>query len=257
MAVKKIICALALPLFVVQCSMVANIHSAKTLDPGVSSLSLSIDGAGVMYSFSDSLAKFDSEEYLEPQVLPNATLLPNINFKMGVKENYEIGVLFAPQLLGIEASVKHRFLKSSQNHFAFAPFASYYLLKNYSAGAHGIYTFEASDNFLLNMSLFSSFTYQDNIEILSQEVVASHNFLAFGGVFAPQVCGESVFFIPAFEYSIFIPLIENSAITHIQTYRVSLTFGWYIGKVKQQLNRIESKIDAMDRKLDRNNEKGN
>jgi len=255
--VKKILVAVTLPLFAIQCAMVANIHSAKTLDPGVSSVSLSVDGAGVMYSFSDSLQKAVPGEYLEPMVIPNATLLPNVNFKMGVKENYELGVLVVPQLLGLEASVKYRFLKSGQNHFAVAPFSSFYLLKNYSAGAHGIYTFEASDAFLLNMSAFSSFTYQDNTEVLSEEVFTSNQFLAFGGVFAPQICGESVFFIPAFEYNIFIPLKENNTLMHIQTYRVSLSFGWYIGKVKQQLNRIENKIDAMDRKIDKNNGNGN
>lgn len=250
---KRIITVLCLTMLLSRCAMVGNVHSAKTLDPGVASVSLSVDGAGIMYSYSDSLQKADST-LSEPSVIPNATLLPNINFKMGVAENYELGVHFVPQLLGIEATVKHRFLQNGPHHVAAAPYFSFYLLKNYSAGAHGIYTYELSKSLCINMSAYSNFTYLDNLESMTRELTESMHFLGFGGIIGPQISGESVFFTPAFEYNIFIPLKENFTFMHVQSYRVSLTFGWYIGKVKRQLNRIEKKIDTIDRKLDNREE---
>jgi hypothetical protein len=250
--VKKVLACLVSSLFLVRCvSMVGNVHSAKTLDPGISSLSLSVDGAGIMYSFSDSLQEADSAVFGTPLVVPSATLLPNVNFKMGLVENLEMGVHFVPQLLGLEATLKYRFYHGGGNHLAAAPYFQYYLLKDFSGGAHAIYTRELTDMLHLNMSAYGSYSYMDNIELTSIELVPSKRFFTVGGIFGPQICGESVFFIPAFEYSIILPLGENNTFMHIQNFRGSLTFGWYIGKSKKQLDRMERKIDEINEKLDK------
>jgi hypothetical protein len=244
--VKKLLIAVALLSLVVRCAMVANVHSAKTLEPGVSSISLSMDGAAVMYysdtntDTTDSLAESD-----EPMTIPNATLLPNVRFQVGVAENLEAGIMFVPQMLGMEGSVKYRFLRNEGNHLAFAPYVSFYLLKNYTGGTHLVYTRELNDALMLNMSAFSNYTYLDNFEFEDEEVEPSHHFITFGGVFGPQIGGDVFFFSPAFEYNILIPLEEEFGFMHVQTYRVSLNFGWYIGKTKKQLDRIERKIDAL------------
>jgi len=231
--------------------MVGNVHSAKTLEPGVGSLSLSVDGAGVMYSFSDSLQKADPEVFGEPQTFPTATLLPNLDFKMGVTDNVEIGVRLVEQLIGIEATVKYRYFHDGRNHLALAPYFQYYLLQNYSGGTHAIYTCELLDWLHLNMSVYGAYTYMDNINLFDLEVVPSKDFIAFGGIIGPQICGESVFFTPAFEYSMLLPLQQGN-IMHVQNFRGSLSFGWYIGRVKKQLNRMERKLDAINDKLDKN-----
>jgi hypothetical protein len=239
--------------------MLNSVHTAKTLGPGVSTLSLSMDGAVVNHTsvvrHSDIFGFEEIEPHDSTQTMPNASIIPNMQFQMGVSENVEIGTFFVPQNLAFEASVKYRFYQNGIDHVAVIPTAAYFNLYNYAAGAHLVYTREISDALSLNFAAFGNYTYFDKRTFvdafdLDSDADIQRNFINFGGYIAPRISGESVFFCPSIEYNTLLPLTEAD-FKNQQVFRFRITVGWYIGKVKQQLNRIESKIDKIDKKLDK------
>jgi hypothetical protein len=170
---------------------------------------------------------------------------------VGVKENLEIGAMFVPMMFGFEGSVKYRFFNENGNHLAVVPYGAFYLFKNYTGGSQMVYTKEFSGGLSLNVAGFGSYTYLDNTSYLSSEVIPSSRYLTVGGVAGPQFSMDAVFFTPSVEYNIFIPLDEEASFNNMQTFRFSIAVGFYIGKSKKQLDRIENKIDGIDKKLDK------
>lgn len=236
------------------CAMLNSLHTAKTLGPGVATLSIAMDGAAVNTATGVSDEPLETAPADSVTTTPNASILPNLQFQMGISENVEIGAFFVPLMLGVEASVKYRFYHDDANHLAIIPTASYFCLSSYSGGTHLVYTRDLSQSVSLSCGAFGSYSYYNedlfSNGFFSTPLIQKH-YINIGGYIAPTISGESVYFIPSFEYSSFLPLTEG-ILQNRQCFRGRITIGWYIGKVKMQLDRIEGKIDRINEKLDNN-----
>lgn len=233
------------------CTMLSSVHTAKTLGAGVGSFSMSMDGAVVntAHGTGDDPHADDTVE-----TYPNASILPNLQFQMGVTDNVEIGGFIVPLMIGCELNVKYRYLSSNGNHFAIIPNASYYLLYNYAGGIQHVYTKDLSDNFSLSVGALTNYTYFDRKDIGGadeNDFGMTKHYMTVGGYLAPCISGDALYFTPSVEYSSFLPLGDETYFNNMQTFRFRATLGIYIGKTKKQLDRIESKIDRIEGKLDK------
>ena len=232
-----------------QCAMINTAHTAKTLDPGEAAIGLSMNGSVISYTPMDDV---DSTFALtEDTAVTTGTILPNISFGIGIVNNLEVGANFVLSIFGIDAYLKYRILHLGRHHIALSPTFSYYSFSNFAGGGHLTYTFEANDRFLFNVSFLGNYTYLETpafLDFLFGEFDYTKDFMTLGFNVAPEIRGRVAFFRPSFEYSAFFPLVENPKMNGINYFRVTLAFGWFLGREKKQLDRIEEKIDRLEKK---------
>jgi hypothetical protein len=219
--------------------MTGSYHSARTLEPGTSSVGLTL-GINQISTESGSIT------------LP--TVLPEITFHTGVAENMEVGGRIALAALGIEGDFKYRYLKTGRLHLAMDPAIGYQglvFMKGVTFGLPMIGTLDMSKNFSLNGALFGRYAHYSASDSSLDDAVKNifGDALMVGGAFGPDIRGETFFIRPMVEYARVIPA-ANAAWKAWNRVSVAVHFGWIMGREKQQLDRIEKKIDGIDKKID-------
>ncbi|MGA2505885.1 MAG: hypothetical protein ABSF80_00215 [Chitinispirillaceae bacterium] len=222
------------------CMMAGTYHSAKTLDPGTSSVGLTF-GVNQFSTSSGSITVPD--------------LLPELTFHTGVAENMEVGGRIALGALGIEGDFKYRFLKTDKLHLAMDPsigYQGFIVMKGVTFGLPIISTVDLTPHFGLNASLFGRYAHYSASDSTLGDAISNIIGDAFmvGGAFGPDIRGESFFIRPMIEYAHVIPA-AGAVWSAWNRVSIAVHFGWIIGREKQQLDRIEKKIDGMDKKLDK------
>jgi hypothetical protein len=218
------------------CMMTGSYHSAKTLEPGTSSFGL---------TFGVNEIKTNESQ---PFALP--TLLPELTFHTGIMENLEVGGRIAPSALGIEGDVKYRFLKTSSLHLAVDPAVGYQgllIMKGITVSLPIISTVDLAKNFAVTTALFGRYgnysAPDTSVSKAFQDIIG--NFGMVGGAFGPEIRGETFFIRPMVEFARVFRLSGDQK-SPWNRVSVAVHFGWIMGREKQQLDRIEKKIDKMD-----------
>lgn len=235
---KSIVLLLPFGFFLNGCLMAGNYHSAKTLEPGESSFGM---------TFSLNQLSVSDEEYTIPNVIPEFA------FHVGVAENWEVGGRVALGSLGIEMDTKYRFFQKGGLHLALAPAVAYQAIltiRGVSARIPVILSYDFTDNFGFNAAAlggFTSFDTDEDSDDPDDEYVGYFNgqTFSYGISLGPEIRGTVFFVRPAVEiirYETRLaedeeggdPFTSVNALVH---------FGWVFGREKQQLDRIEQKLD--------------
>jgi len=217
------------------CMMTGSYHSAKTLEPGTSNFGL---------TFGVNQIQIDSTSVSFPNPIPELT------FHTGIAENMEVGGRIAIGSLGLEGDFKYRFLHAGKLHLAMVPaigYQGFLVMKGLTFSLPMVGTLELSKHFALTAALFGRYanysSSDSSVNAAVQNIVGDA--VMFGGAFGPDICGETFFFRPTIEFARVNP-VSGGEWSGWNRMSVAVHLGWIIGREKQQLDRIEKKIDKMD-----------
>lgn len=230
------------------CLMAGNYHSAKTLDKGVSNVGMTF-----------SATRYEVEDY-DPDtgetedaaiVLPN--IIPEVTYHIGMAEDVEVGGRVGLGSLAIEGDVKYRFFKNDKLHLAVAPALSYQsllVIQGIGVRLPAIMTYELADNMDFTAAAYGAMTRYSEVD----EDDADSDFGTFGGSLVStgaaigfDLHGETFSIRPAVEFTRYVADLSNDDAggEGFNVVNILVHISWKMGQEKQQLDRIERKIDAM------------
>ena len=231
------------------CFMAGNYHSAKTLEPGVSSFGM---------TFSLNAIYEDTEQQL---AIPN--IIPELTYHIGVMDNLELGGRLALGSLGMEIDAKYRFLETGGLHLAIAPSIGYMgwlVLQGVSTRLPFIATYEINKWFGINAAVYAGYSHYSvaNDDLGDTINDFSGDIISYGVAIGPELSGETFFIRPSVEFTRYQVMIDvEGQDTHwnpLNNLAVMVHIGWVYGREKQQLDRIEKKVDdgfdRIEKKLD-------
>lgn len=225
------------------CMMAGNYHSAKTLNKGESQFGLTFSGTQYSKTVTDS----SGNKSLEAVVLPN--IIPEITYHIGMAENLEVGGRVSIGALGMEGDVKYRFFRGDKLHLAVAP-------------AIGGQAFVVIEGAYFRLPLIATYELADNVDFTAAVFGASAHYspsssdfgqfngtlVSSGGALGIDLHGETFTIRPAVEFTRYFYTVSDSSGSSsdgFNTVNFLVHLAWTGGKEKQQLNRIEEKIDRL------------
>lgn len=242
-AMKRIVCALGgtvLAAAVGGCLPAGNYHSARTLEKGTSRF-------GMTFSVTSYERVDESTGEVDRIALPN--LIPELSYHIGVTDDVELGGRVALSNLYLEADAKFRFFRSERLHLALAPalgYQAFLIVQGTTFRLPGILTYDLSDNFSLNASIFGSATsYKEVDEDFAR---FDGNQVATGASLGFEIRGEVMVLRPAIEFTSYVARLGDDGSNDFDEYNtvnVLLHVGFIGGREKKQLNRIERKLDRV------------
>ncbi len=218
------------------CLMSGNYHTAKTLEKGTSQV-------GMTFS-TMRYEKENSDGSRDAVALPN--IIPEITYHIGVADDVEVGGRAALGSLGIEGDVKYRFLRSDKVHLAVAPALSYqaaFVFQAVGVRLPVIATYQLSDMIDFNAAAFLAQTNFGNAD--SDFSTFNGNLTSTGGALGFDIHGETLSIRPAFEFTKYVANVNGDTFDGFNTVNFLVHIAWTGGREKQQLDRIERKLDAM------------
>ncbi|MCX5858851.1 MAG: hypothetical protein NT056_02970 [Proteobacteria bacterium] len=237
---KSAVLLLFVGMFLNGCLMAGNYHSAKTLEPRESSFGM---------TFSLNEISISDHRYTVPNVIPE------LAYHVGVAKNWEVGGRVAIGSLGIEMDTKYRFLHQGNLHLAVAPAAAYqaiFVVRGVSVRLPLILSYDLTDNFGFNASVLGGFSVydaeKDNDYDNSYDYARYFNgqTIFYGASFGPELRGSVFFVRPAVEFIRYQTSTESDNDPNWEPFNsinFLVHFGWVFGREKQQLDRIENKLD--------------
>jgi hypothetical protein len=229
------------------CLMAGNYQSAKPLGKGIGQFGLTFSTTRYEHDTTDTSTGQTTREAI---VLPN--LIPEVTYHLGINDDVDVGGRVALGSLGLEADVKFRVLHSDKLHLAIAPalgYLAFVVVEGVSARLPGILTYELADNIDLNLAAFVSTTkYSTTSGGSSDFDMFSGTLLSSGGAVGFDLHGETFTIRPSVEFTRYLYNFNagsSNASDGFNTVNVMVHIAWTLGKEKQQLNRIENKIDRL------------
>ena len=216
------------------CAMTGSYQSARVLEKGTSSIGLSF---GV-----NRVSTGDSQV-----IIP--TIIPEVSYHAGLEENLEVGGRIAPSSLGLEGDVKYRFLHRHGWHAALAPSLSYqglFFMSGVTAGVPVIATRDFSDVFGFNLAAFGTYTNLSSGDKDISDVLKKigGDVGTWGFCLGPEIHSGNFFMRPLVEFDRSYPLSGGEdKWSPFNRLSVVAQFGWVLESEKQQLDRIEKKLD--------------
>lgn len=187
-------------------------------------------------------------------------LVPEISYHYGVARDAEVGGRIALGAGMFELDAKYRFFRGEATHLAVQPAAGYRSL-GWIEGFHGtlpvILTQDLKPGISLNVSAFGTYTsYSVTDDFESDDLDLAGDMLAVGGALGFQFETRSGFhFMPAVEVQRSVHRSGDvQDLPDVTALILGVTFGWGADerarKMDQQLDRIEGKVDRLDRAPD-------
>ena len=226
--------------------MAGNYHSARPLGKGVGQFGLTFSTTRYEHVTTDSDTGQTSREAI---VLPN--FIPEITYHLGVSDDVDVGGRVALGSLGVEADVKYRFLRNDKLHLAVAPalgYLAFVVVQGVSVRLPGILTYELADNLDFNLAGFVSTTKFSTATDDDDFNLFSGTLLSTGAAVGFDLHGETFTIRPSVEFTRYLYNFsagDSSTSDGFNTVNIMVHIAWAIGKEKQQLNRIENKIDRL------------
>lgn len=248
------------------CLMLGNSQVAKTVEKGTAELGLTFGSTSYQIEqqkafFDDPDTPEDETEETEGVTYSYPVILPEIPFGVAVTDDVMIGGRIAPQSLGLEANVKWRFLHADKLHMAILPsvhYQSWLLVSGSGFRLPLLVTYDVNDNFSFTTSVHGSYTSwdfadeefdPDDAEDEDEgQLVWNGGLAAFGMGAGVSIHGETFFFRPTFEFNRYQSNLDDEfeeSFEPFNSFGVMITVGFVIGRTKQQLDRIERKIDNL------------
>jgi len=229
---------LSVSLFLNGCLMAGNYQSAKTLEPRESSFGM---------TFSLNEISISDHRYTVPNVIPE------LAYHIGVAKNWEVGGRVAIGSLGFEMDTKYRFLHQGGLHLAVAPAVAYqafFDIRGVSVRLPVILSYDVTDNFGVNASVLGGFSGYDanrKDDYDNDNDYAGYydgQTFFYGASLGPEFRGSVFFARPAVEFIRYQSNLESdNGWKPFNSINFLVHFGWIFGREKQQLDRIEEKLD--------------
>ncbi|MCX5868708.1 MAG: hypothetical protein NT009_14735 [Proteobacteria bacterium] len=221
------------------CMMAGNYHSAKTLGKGESSFGM---------TFGINRMSNDNDHVIVPNVIPEFA------FHVGLAKNWEIGGRVAPGALGIELDTKYRFLQKGDLHLAVVPAVAYQaLFEGYGLTFRlpVVLSYDFIDNFGFNAAVFGGLSAYESDEGDDEEFFQyiEGEILSYGVSLGPELRGSVFFVRPEVEFVRYESSLKHADNLNgeswepVNSVNVLVHFGWIFGREKQQLERVEEKLD--------------
>lgn len=235
-------------------------RTARTLEPGEGDFSLGFSATRIAqsdYEVTDPDSGATSTQEGASVAFPN--LVPDLSGHVGVADNVEVGGRVGLGSLLVELDTKLRVVgdRESKTHVAVQPALGYrsaIIVEGYSATLPLIFTHDINSKFSVNVSPFVSYTSYNSTDE-DVDVNLEGDALSVGGSLGFQIRGETFHIMPAIEMSKTATTFDDGdndvASADITYVTFGVTFGWVLGREKQQLDRIERKLDDLGEKLDR------
>jgi hypothetical protein len=227
------------------CLMAGNYHSAKTLNKGESQLGMTFSSTRYVVETTDSMGNTEDDAV----VIPN--IIPEISYHIGMAEDVEIGGRVGLGSLAIEGDVKYRFFKNEKLHMAIAPAISYQsllVIEGLGVRLPAILTYQLADNFDFTAAVFGSTTRYSSLDENEDSDFGTFggSLVSTGGAIGFDLHGETFSIRPAIEYTRYVARLDDVEDQgDFSTLNILVHIAFTLGKEKQQLDRIERKIDAM------------
>lgn len=237
------------------CLMSGNYHSAKTLNKGESQVGLTF--SATRYTYEDVVDEDgdpNTPETTRTESIVLPAILPELAYHLGVAENVEVGGRVGLGSGGLELDVKYRFYHNDKVHLAVAPALGYqglFFLEGYSARLPAILTYELADNVDFTIAGFASTSHYDSVLDSDEEKGDGFtgSLVSTGAAVGFDLHGDTFSIRPAVEFTRYIARLDDndgsSSEDGFNTVNFLVHIAWTGGKEKQQLDRIERKIDAM------------
>jgi len=227
------------------CLMAGNYHSAKTLKKGETSFGLTFSATTYEFTKSDGMGGTTTGRVAIPNVLPELT------YHVGVSDDLEVGGRAGIGSLALEGDVKYRFHKSEKLHLAVAPAIGYQtmiIVQGVTLRLPLILTYDLADNVGFTAAAFVSTTKYSSVDPndanneLSQ---FSGTLGSGGGAIGFEIRGETFEIRPAIEFTQWALSFNNDNFDSFNTINILVHLVFIGGREKQQLDRIERKIDNL------------
>jgi hypothetical protein len=232
--------------FGVGCMMSGNYHTAKTLNKGESQFGMTFSGTQYQKTTTDSMGN----KSFDAVVLPN--IIPEFTYHIGMADNLEVGGRVSIGALGMEGDVKYRFLRNDKLHLAVAPAIgaqAFVVIEGVYVRVPLIMTYELADNFDFTAAVFGASAHYTPADSGSSDFDSFNGTLvSSGGAIGVDLHGETFSIRPAVEFTRYLYNFSasgSSTSDHFNTVNVLVHLAWTGGKEKQQLDRIEQKIDRL------------
>ena len=244
------------------CLMLGNTTTARTLDKGTGEIGL---------TFGATTYQFETTTFDDPDTPENEggekenlsvnypVILPEIPFGVAITDNVQVGGRFAPQSLGFELNTKWRFLHADQLHMAVQPamnYQSWLLVQGMGVKLPLLVTYDVHENFAFTTSVHGAYTdwsfsdedFEPDEEDQQDALIWNGGLGSFGMGVCLDIHTESFFVRPAFEFNRYQSNFDEEfedTFEAFNSYAFMVNVGFVIGKTKQQLDRIERKIDNL------------
>ncbi|MBK9033821.1 MAG: hypothetical protein IPL61_21565 [Myxococcales bacterium] len=227
--------------------MSGNYHSAKTLNKGESEVGVTFSATRYESTTTDPNT---GQTETGAVVLPN--LIPEISYHIGMADDVEVGGRVGLGSLALEGDVKYRFYKSEKLHLAIAPAISYQsmiIIQGVGLRLPAILTYQLADNMDFTAAVFGSTTKYSNVDSSDSDNslgTFGGSLVSTGGAVGFDLHGETFSIRPAIEFTRYVARLDDTdGSSDFSTFNFLVHIAWIGGKEKQQLNRIEKKIDAL------------
>ncbi len=231
---KRLLALLPIALLFAGCSMTGTYQSAHILELGTSAVGLSFGSVGVRDS---------SYSFIWPIIIPDVT------FRTALSDRFEVGGKVSVGSFGLEGDIKWGFFQGERFCMAVAP-AFYTQVAPFMKGAGFtlpvLASYKINETYSINASLFSSISQFTSgfsgVDSILTTLVGDIN--ATGGSLGFEFSQNLFNIRPVFEVSHMAPLRAEEV--NWQPYmriRFVLHLGFVLGKEKNQLDRVEEKLD--------------
>ena len=237
-------------------------RTARTLEPGEADVSYTFSATRIAQSDYETTDENGDKvtEKGDSVVLPN--LIPEISAHVGVVDNLEIGGRLGLGSMIMELDAKYRFVgdKDARMHVAIQPAVGYRTFV-FVEGVHAtlplIMTYDITPFLSVNFAPFVSYT---NYEAVDDDLDVDFAVTALqaGGGVGLQFRGETFHLMPGVEVSRTFAQAEaegSQADADFTFVNFGVTFGFIYGRELKEIKRTQEKLDDMDKKLDRINDK--
>ncbi len=238
------------------CPSVGVYRTARTLEPGISDLGITYSASRISTgesTYTDSEGNKITEDAASI-VVPN--LIPDVSFHVGVVDNLEVGGRLGLGSGLIELDAKWRILQAADDklHLSIQPAVGYralFFLEGVNITMPVLLTYDITRWFSVTAFGYGSYY---NLDLVDQDaaddVNLDTNSLTAGGGLGFEFRGETFYVMPFVDRSLTnFGVDEHEADLDLTWVNFGVAFGFHFGKEKQQLDRIEDKIDRIDQKL--------
>jgi hypothetical protein len=232
-------------------------RTARTLEEGEGDLGFNFAVTRISQTTTSDGTEGDEQSVTLP------TIVPEINYHLGITDDFEFGGRVAPSSLFVELDGKYRVVgaKDERLHVAVAGHVGYqsaFFIDGLMLLLPVIVTYDVSDHIAVNVAAFGRMGFfSETLDDNEIDVGFTGTATAFGGHIGLELRGETFYIMPAFEVSRWMFETEGSSGDETVTGDVDTTilqgivnFGFVFGREKKQLDRVERKLDTMDQKLD-------
>lgn len=240
MKYARILALVGLAWLTTGCLLAGNYHSAKTLPKGQSSVGMTFSATSYARNGEDGRI-----------TIPN--ILPEVTYSVALQDNLEIGGRVGVGSLALEGNVKYRFLQSPQLHMAIVPTVgaqSLILINGFMVKLPVVATVDLADNVAINLSGFGTTTSYSSAGADDSDddlAVFSGSLGGFGGSIGLEFSGATFAIRPGIEVTRYQLDFgdDDDTFDGFNTINVMVHLSFIRGREKQQLDRIEQKLDDL------------